>query len=296
MIDLLYPNAGEELERKKISMAIPSSVISDVPHLREKTAKIGLIGRAAAIFGIDEIIVYHDLSSSNFKAEADLIANVLRYMETPQYLRKRIFRLRPELRYVGILPPLRTPHHPITKRAADLRVGEYREGVVIAEAKKGVLVDIGVEKPALVAQVRLPLGERVTVKIENVNGKLTAKLADPEALSHYWGYKVTVWEDSFGNLAKSKRFDLKIATSKYGKVFTTIMGAVAERWAKAKAVLIGFGAPDAGLYEIVKREGLTLDEVVDFVVNTIPGQRTETVRTEEAVIASLAVFNCFLSL
>lgn len=285
-----------ELERRKISMAIPSSVISDVPHLREKTAKIGLIGRAAAIFGVDEIIVYHDLSNFNFKAEADLIATVLQYMETPQYLRKRLFKLRPELRYVGILPPLRTPHHPIAKRAADLRVGEYREGVVIAETKKGVLVDIGVEKPALIAQTRLPLGKRITVKIENISGKLTAKLADPEEIPHYWGYKVTVWEGSFGNLAKNKRFDLKIATSKYGKVLTTIMDAVAERWMKAKTVLIGFGAPDVGLYEIVRREGLNLDEVVDFVVNTIPGQRTETVRTEEAVIASLAVFNCFLGL
>jgi hypothetical protein len=35
---------------------------------------------------------------------------------------------------------------------------------------------------------------------------------------------------------------------------------------------------------------------VDFVVNTVPTQGTETVRTEEALIASLAVFNVILSL
>jgi hypothetical protein len=39
-----------------------------------------------------------------------------------------------------------------------------------------------------------------------------------------------------------------------------------------------------------------LSELVDFVVNTVPMQGTETVRTEEALIASLAVFNIILAL
>ncbi|MEM2412516.1 MAG: RNA methyltransferase [Candidatus Bathyarchaeia archaeon] len=284
------------LNRKRLSIAIPASVISDVPHLREKTAKIGLIGRAAAIFGVEEIIVYQDLPGVKLKDDADLIATLLRYMETPQYLRKRLFKLRYELRYVGILPPLRTPHHPTAKRVADLKVGEYREGVVISKTKRGVLVDVGVEKPALVPRAHIPVGERVTVKVESVDGQVTAKVVEVEEIPHYWGYEVTVWNGSFGSLAKSRHFDLKIATSKHGDVFTVVKDAIAERWAKARTVLIGFGAPDAGLYEIVKRESLNLDDVVDFVVNTIPGQQTETVRTEEAIIASLAVFNCFLGL
>ncbi len=48
------------MEKKRLVIAIPASVISDTPHLREKTAKLGLIGRAAAIFRVDEIIVYRD--------------------------------------------------------------------------------------------------------------------------------------------------------------------------------------------------------------------------------------------
>ncbi len=48
------------MDKKKLAIAIPASVISDTPHLREKTAKIGLIGRTAAIFRVDEIIVYQD--------------------------------------------------------------------------------------------------------------------------------------------------------------------------------------------------------------------------------------------
>jgi len=45
------------MDKKKLAIAIPASVISDTPHLREKTAKIGLIGRAAAIFRVDEVVV-----------------------------------------------------------------------------------------------------------------------------------------------------------------------------------------------------------------------------------------------
>jgi predicted SPOUT superfamily RNA methylase MTH1 len=45
------------------------------------------------------------------------------------------------------------------------------------------------------------------------------------------------------------------------------------------------------LHELAKDEGAKLEAIVDFVVNTIPAQGTATVRTEEALLASLAVFN-----
>lgn len=280
------------MRRKCIAIAIPASIVSDTPHLREKTSKIGLIGRAAAIFGIKEIIIYQDDLKLNQKADVNLIATLLSYMETPQYLRKKLFKLKPELRYAGILPPLRTPHHPLGKKATDLKVGEYREGITVAKTDKGTFVDVGVDKTALVPDVRLPVGKRVTVKIASVNGHVMASLANRSEVPHYWGYAVTVWKGSFGKLVRSKEFDLKIATSKYGVLFTDIKEKIAERWETAEKILIAFGAPEKGLYEIAQQEGLNLDKIVDFVVNTIPWQSTETVRTEEALIASLAVFNC----
>jgi hypothetical protein len=45
------------------------------------------------------------------------------------------------------------------------------------------------------------------------------------------------------------------------------------------------------LHEIVGANGEKLDSIFDFVVNTIPDQGTATVRTEEALLATLAVFN-----
>jgi predicted SPOUT superfamily RNA methylase MTH1 len=284
----------EFMRRKRVSIAIPASVVSDTPHLREKTSKIGVIGRAAAIFGVEEIIIYKDELKTHQKAETDLIATLLSYMETPQYLRKRLFNLRPELRYAGILPPLRTPHHPLGKKTTDLKLDEYREGVTIAKTREGTLVDIGVEKPALIPEAQFPVGKRVTVKITDISKRVMASLANCQEIPCYWGYKVTVWENSFGKLVKDKQFALKIATSKYGAPFTDIEVKIGEKWKTAEAILMLFGAPTKGLYEIAKNERLNLDEIVDFVVNTIPEQMTETVRTEEALMASLAVFNCVL--
>ena len=104
----------EQVDKKRLVIAIPASIISDTPHLREKTAKVGLIGRAAAIFRVDEIVVYRDNPKEKQTADLDLIATLLSYMETPQYLRKRLFKIEPQLQYAGILPPLRTPHHPVS--------------------------------------------------------------------------------------------------------------------------------------------------------------------------------------
>ncbi|RLI21910.1 RNA-binding protein [Candidatus Bathyarchaeota archaeon] len=278
-------------KERKISVAIPASIVTDVPHLREKTSKIGLIGRAAAIFKVDRIIIYPDNPHVNQATDIDLIATLLSYMETPQYLRKKLFELRPELRYAGVLPPLRTPHHPLNRKMENLKIGEYREGVTVSKTKTGVLVDIGVEKPALISNKLLPMGRRVTVKIVKVNKRVSAELVSSNEIPQYWGYKVISERRSIGKILKNKTFDLKIATSKYGTSFKDVAVEIAEKWEKAKSILIAFGSPTKGLYEIVEREGLKLNEIVDFTVNTIPNQGTETVRTEEALIASLAVLN-----
>lgn len=275
--------------KKKLCIGIPASVVSDTPHLREKTAKIGLIGRTAAIFKVDNIIVYPDNLKASQKNEMELIALLLSYMETPQYLRKRLFKLRPQLRYAGILPPLRTPHHPLNRKIENLKIGGYREGATLSEVKEGTLIDVGVEKPALIPNKHLSVNQRVTVKITKIEEQVEVELANRDEISTYWGYKVTVERKSLGKLVRTREFDLTVATSKYGVPFTDVTEEIAERWKKANNVLIVFGAPTRGLYEILRDEELNLDEVADFVVNMFPSQGTETIRTEEALIASLAI-------
>jgi predicted SPOUT superfamily RNA methylase MTH1 len=102
---------------------------------------------------------------------------------------------------------------------------------------------------------------------------------------------VTVENHSFGKLVESGKFDLTIATSKIGAKFMDAAEKIVEKWKKANRTLVAFGAPARGLHEIAREEGVNLNDLVDFVVNTVPGQGTETVRTEEALLASLAILN-----
>ncbi len=276
--------------RCELSLAIPASLILDVPHLREKTFRVGLIGRAAAIFRVDEIIVFPDLPDKNQSRDIRLVSTILSYMETPQYLRKRLFKIRPELRYVGVLPPLRTPHHQLSDRTENLEVGEHREGVVTSLVKDGSLVDIGVERPVLVPDTRLPVNNRVTVRVTGLGKTPKAVLASRGEIQTYWGYRVTVSDVPFGQLLKNRSFDLVIATSRRGVSLIEVMDELA-RWKSSRRTLVAFGAPTQGLYEIAAHEHLNLDEVAHFVINTIPGQGAETVRTEEALYVSLAALN-----
>jgi predicted SPOUT superfamily RNA methylase MTH1 len=264
--------------------------------LRERTSKIGSIGRAAAIFRVDEIVIFPDSPDGGQKAEMDLVSTLLSYLETPQYLRKRLFRLNPDLQYAGILPPLRTPHHPLNRKIKQLRVGEFREGVTLSRKEKQVFVDIGVEQPALIRGKDLAVGQRITVRVVKVGKPVEVELANRDEAPSYWGYTVTVEKRPFESFLKKSDFDMTIATSRYGSPLADVAEEIVEKWKEANRVLVAFGAPTQGLGDIVRREGHQLSELVDFVVNTVPMQGTETVRTEEALIASLAVFNIILAL
>jgi methyltransferase len=280
------------MAKRKLAIAIPASVIADTPHLREKTAKVGYIGRAAAIFRVDEIIVYGNNLRANQNRDLEFVSLLLSYLETPQYLRKRLYELKPELQYAGILPPLRTPHHPQFGRMRDLKVGEFREGVVISKAKENALVDIGVEQPAVLATTLVNVNERLTLRIAKVKpNAVEVQLVHREDIPQYWGYKVSVEKRPMREFIESRKFDLTVGTSKMAARFQDASSALASRWHKAHSVLLLFGAPTRGLFEIAKDEGANLDAIVDFLLNTVPGQGTETVRTEEALLATLAIFN-----
>jgi predicted SPOUT superfamily RNA methylase MTH1 len=283
------------VSNKRLTVAIPASFIADTPHLREKTSKIGLVGRAAAIFKVDEVIVYRDNPQAGQDSDSALIELLLAYLETPQYLRKRRFQLDARLQYAGILPPLRTPHHPLSGKAEDLRVGEYREGVVLSKTRDGALVDIGTEQPALLAGRQFTVDKRLTVRLMNVGERVEVAIANRMDIQEYWGYAVSTAE-SLRQMVEKGSYGLRIATSKKGAVFSKIAGELAEKWRRTASVLVVLGSPTRGLYEIAKDEGARLDDLVDFVVNTIPSQGTETVRTEEALLATLAVLNIHFSL
>ena len=110
-------------------------------------------------------------------------------------------------------------------------------------------------------------------------------------MESYWGYGVHISRESLGRLAQSKEFDLTVATSRLGVPFPVIEEQLRGRWRRARSVLVAFGSAKGGLKEILARERQMLDEAFHFTINTIPGQGCETVRTEEAVYATLAILN-----
>jgi predicted SPOUT superfamily RNA methylase MTH1 len=210
-------------------------------------------------------------------------------------MRKNLYKIEPDLQYAGILPPLRTPHHPSSGKNRDLKIGEYREGIILNQSKEGLTVDIGVQSPALLRERHFSVGERLTVQVIKNDNHIEIQSVNRNDVPSYWGFQVKITDETFGHMLKTEQFDLVISTARIADPFVKVADKIAQRWSQAERVLIAFGAPSRGLHEIVKDEGLRIKNISDFVVNTIPDQGTTTVRAEEALFSSLAIFTVYFN-
>jgi len=262
---------------KKLVVAFPDSVLEEKDSLRDKTTKLGLIARTCVIYGVDVVEVFRDEKGPG---ELVLIKKILEFLETPQYLRRRLYPMDEALRFAGILPPLRIPSHKTKVPVRNLRIGEVREGVTNGDGT----VEIGLDQPARLAGRERP-DMRVTVKIRSKN-PLTAERISPEGLKEYWGYRVE--SKSANEVLSDNRFGLKIATSRLGKPLVSLLPSLRTSIDVASGVKLIFGSPSRGLFDIM---GPTLAMKSDFVVNLFAEQRVDTVRTEEAIMAGLNLVN-----
>ena len=265
---------------RELAVAFPDTVLEEHDSPRDKTVKLGSIARECAIFGVDIIQVFRDEGG---KDESKRIKKVLEYLETPQYLRKRLFPLDEDLRFAGLLPPLRTPSHKPKVSLEELRVGEVREGITNSDGT----VDVGLDKAPLLRE-GFPENRRVTVK---VTGKkpLRAEVVGRGDLGQYWGYVVET--KSLNQMLDDPRPFLRVATSRLGDPIGSMLPSLSGALGVGRGVKFMFGAPSRGLFEIV---GRPLRGRVDFVVNLFTEQHVSTVRTEEAISAALSLLN-FLS-
>ena len=262
---------------KKLALSIPDTVLEEREALRDKTVKIGVIARASSLYGVDIIEVFRD---EKRKGEGRLIRRVLEYLETPQYLRKRIYPLDESFRFAGLLPPLRIPSHKPKVPVEKLRIGEFREGVTNSDGT----VDIGLEgNPKLKGGAGVD--RRVTVKLTSVS-PLEAELVRRDEVSEYWGYSVET--RSLDEVLSDSRFVLKIATSRYGKALWGQLPQLHESIRGAAGIKLIFGSPARGLFDLA---GADLPKLTDYVLNLFTDQHVETVRTEEAIFAGLNLVN-----
>lgn len=262
---------------RRLAVSFPDTVLEDKESQRDKTAKLGLIARACAIYGVDVVEVFRDTAGHG---EGQAIRRILEYLETPQYLRRRLYPLDEALRYAGMLPPLRIPSHKPRIPWNRLTIGETREGVV----NKDGTIDIGLDfAPRL--KEKVPAGSRVTVTVSSLRPP-SAELVPREQIREYWGYSVE--SRSIEEVLTDSRFVVKVATSRLGVPLKESLGRLAPSIEGAGSVKLIFGSPSRGLYDIV---GPGLRDRVGFVVNLFPEQCVETVRTEEAIFAGLSLLS-----
>ncbi|KAK7860494.1 putative methyltransferase c9orf114 [Quercus suber] len=234
-------------------------------------------------------------SSDENETGAPFLIRILRYLETPQYLRRALFPKHNSLRYVGVLPPLDAPHH--------LRKHEwapYREGVTLKERSldSGTLVDVGLHKHVVIDQVVEP-GTRVTVAMgtnRNLDTDLPREIASPskprEESGMYWGYRVRYASNLssvFKDCPYKGGYDHLIGTSEHGLIVNSSNLTIPT----FRHLLIAFGGL-AGLEESIEEDnnlkGKNAQEVFDSYLNTCPHQGSRTIRTEEAILISLQYF------
>jgi len=270
------------------SILIPSSTTMESRDLRIRTLKVGMIARAAAVFRVDRIVIYRDAEFDDSR----FISRILQYAETPQYLRKRLFPRMEELRYVGILPPLRTPHHPTSSKVSTLKVGEFRVGLVVDEvgSDNGAWVDIGVECPLpLKTAQRFRPGQRLNVRVFSLK-PLAAEPVDRSEIPHYWGYETEVIPNLDEHVRSTDK--LVVATSRHGTQADPDLLARIVRVGGERGLELVYGSPARGVDAFLSSE--TMEGCC--MINTIPHQGTETVRLEEAIFATLSQVNLMRSL
>ncbi|NXK32149.1 CI114 methyltransferase, partial [Piprites chloris] len=288
-----------------LSVALPGSILNNAQSLELRTYLAGQIGRACAIFCVDEIVVFDEQGEDAKSVEGDFkgigkkgkacvqLARVLQYLECPQYLRKIFFPKHEDLQFAGLLNPLDSPHH--------MRVdedSEYREGVVLDRPLKpgrGSFVNCGMRKEVQINKQLNP-GLRVTVRLEEpqnpeakVHKGTVVSSHHPRTVSGlYWGYSVRLascLSAVFSECPFKEGYDLSIGTSERGSPVDQV---TLPSFRHALIVFGGLEGLEAGVDVDPNLEVTDPSALFDFYLNTCPGQGSRTIRTEEALLISLS--------
>lgn len=197
--------------------------------------------------------------------------------------------------------PLDSNHH--------LRIDEwcqYREGVVLnrpVKENEGSWCNIGLLKDCKISQ-KLQEKTRVTVKLnekgfvdntKSFTGNAVSVSEPKEKLNQYWGYLVRIannFEEVFGQSSfNGEKYDFIIGTSDKGKNYKDVCY---QEHRDFKHCLIVFGGLSGieGMVEFDEKSKIKdkdIEGLFDVYLNTCPEQGCRTIRTEEAVIITLAV-------
>jgi predicted SPOUT superfamily RNA methylase MTH1 len=237
---------------------------------------------------VRRIYIYHDKTSQMKKEETHLIKTILRYLDTPQYLRKTLYSRMSQLEYAGLLHPIKAPHHKERVDIKKIKSGDIRVGV-IENVSGRLFVEAGLD--ALIPYKGLGYtGKKINIKFVSPYPNLTAEDAREEDITNcYWGYDVKEVH-SLCELFKSSQNKELLITSRSGAFFKNKEDKLLQHLKSNNNLLVIFGSPKKGVEEILNSEDMNINEY-EFVVNMFPFQGTESVRLEEAILGTLAILN-----
>ena len=247
---------------------IPSTFTGEKKDKKLRIFLISLVARALVNFGVHEIGVYYD-PDPKFDSHGlgRFLVKVLKYLNTPPYLRKLAFPKERELEEIGAALPITAKYHINTER--------YVYVYVLKQGREKFIVSDGMSIFTV----------KTRKKIKNtrilVYDKVRRDFVEKWEAEEYVGYEVFYFNKTLDKLLE------KLRNRNFYVIGTSRCG---EDIRKAKIlnennVAVVFGSFARGLKEIL---GEGWREYFDVVVNTVPNQLLKTIRTEEAILYTLA--------
>uniref|UniRef100_A0A672IBM3 28S rRNA (uridine-N(3))-methyltransferase n=1 Tax=Salarias fasciatus TaxID=181472 RepID=A0A672IBM3_SALFA len=292
-----------------VSVAVPGSVLDNAQSTELRTYLAGQIARACVVFCVDEIIVFDEQGEDVKSVEGDFtgvgkkghaclqLARILQYLECHFYQCYKVhfwfFPKHPDLQYAGLLNPLDSPHH--------MRIdeeSEYREGIVLdrpAKQGKGSLVNCGMRKDVRIDK-QLQAGLRVTVRLNKTQiqeskvskGVVVAPHVPRSEGGLYWGYSVRLascFSAVFTESPFKEGYDVTVGTSERG---SSLDRATLPPFRHLLVVFGGLQGLEASVDADQNLDETDPSVLFDLYLNTCPGQGSRTIRTEEAILISMA--------
>jgi predicted SPOUT superfamily RNA methylase MTH1 len=216
-----------------------------------------------------------------------ILKTILEYLDTPPYLRKKIYPKMWILKHAGILPPIKSPHHMTLIDINKIKDGDVRFGFVVKQSDS-LYVDVGLEK--MIKYKGSQLGKKVLFKISK-NPHLVAEDISKDNVNGYLGYDVQ-FADSLSVILGDLKNEV-IMTSVQGEPFTKHVNDLMIKVKPSKNLLVVFGSPKLGLKKIMESENKQISSTDNFL-NMFPHQGTQTVRLEEAILGTLSIINNYL--
>jgi methyltransferase len=236
-----------------LSIALPGSILDNAGHKSaELQASLACqIARAAAIFCVDEVVIFREGPRTSDEDSTDTLALLLSYMDTPQYLRRHLFPVSDKLKNVGSLNPLNLPNHfakedkPRWRDGVSVPAGRSFSGRSKYESDHTMKRDVPVSRYVDVGLQRLvevdkpvPLYERVTIDMsasgigydacpgKYLFGQVVSRSTPRKQAGLYWGFTVRIADSLLEALECSRAqdcdeqgdnmYDLVVGTSERG--------------------------------------------------------------------------------